>query len=88
MGGSLPASVTAMLQLAAGSPVSLRAITVLEVSDETVIDGLIQHPATAGLFLARLGPRALAVSVERVDAVTAALAELGTPAAAIRKSTP
>jgi hypothetical protein len=88
MGGSLPASVTAMLQLAAGSPTSLRTLVVLEVSDDAVIDGLQQHPRTAGLFLARLGPRALAVSLERVDEVTAALAELGAPPTAIRKSTP
>jgi hypothetical protein len=88
MGDSLPASVAAMLQLAAGSPVSMRTIVVLEVSDESAVDGLLQHPATAKLFLSRLGPRALAVSMDRVDEVTAALVALGANAAAIRKSTP
>jgi hypothetical protein len=88
MGGLLPASVAAMLQLAAGSPVTLRTIVVLEVSDETAVDGLLQHPATAKLFLARLGPRALAVATDRIDEVTAALESLGANPTAIRKSTP
>jgi hypothetical protein len=88
MGDTLPASVTAMLQLAAGSPVSMRSLVVLEVSDDAVVDGLLQHPQTAGLFLARLGPRALAVSAARVEEVTAALEALGANPAAIRKSAP
>jgi hypothetical protein len=86
MGGTLPASVNAMLQLAAGSPVSLRTVVVMEVTDEAALDGLLQHPATAGLFLTRLGPRALALAPHRVDEVIAALESLGADRRAIRSS--
>jgi hypothetical protein len=86
MGGPLPPSVATMLQLAAGSPISLRTMAVLELSDESAVDGLLQHPATARLFLTRLGPKALGLSLERVDDAVAALAALGAHPAAIRKS--
>lgn len=88
MGGTLPPSVNAMLQLAAGSPVSLRTVVVLEVTDEGSLDGLLQHPATTGLFLTRLGPRAVALAQDRVEEVIAALERLGADRRAIRSATP
>jgi hypothetical protein len=54
---------------------------VLEVADASIADGLLQWPETRGLIETRLGPRALAVAEENVQALRGRLEALGIPLA-------
>jgi hypothetical protein len=55
----------------------LRRHLVLHVEVSEIADGLVQWPGTRGLIEERLGPTALAVAEENVEALRAKLAELG-----------
>jgi hypothetical protein len=59
------------------APIELRRELVLYVADPTVADGLLQWPGTRALIQGRLGPMALLVAEENVDALRARLLELG-----------
>jgi hypothetical protein len=74
-----PVSAAARLLLTGtgGAEVSLRRHLVLHVAEEEVADGLMQWPATRALIEERLGPTALSVAKENVEALRGRLAELG-----------
>jgi len=58
-------------------PAQLRRHLVVHVATADLADGLLQWPGTRGLIAERLGPTALAVSEEHVDALRQRLAALG-----------
>ena len=55
----------------------LRRHLVLHVEVPEIADGLMQWPGTRELIAERLGPTALSVAEENLDALKARLAELG-----------
>jgi hypothetical protein len=55
----------------------VRTLTVVAVPSAALADGLMQWPETSRLIQARLGPQALAIAADQVDALRAKLAELG-----------
>ncbi|MBI1831717.1 MAG: hypothetical protein HYR84_09735 [Planctomycetes bacterium] len=75
----LPISSAAILLMsgADAAPVELRRQLVLHVASESLADGLQQWPATRDLVADRLGPTALVVAEENVQALIARLQELG-----------
>jgi hypothetical protein len=75
----LPLSPAARLLLGATEipPPELRRQVVLHVADPETADGLQQWPGTRSLIQMRLGPTALGVADQDVDALTERLRELG-----------
>lgn len=75
----LPVPPAARLLLTApdSGPLELRRQLVLHLGSAELADGLQQWPGTRSLILARLGPTAVVVAEEHVDALTARLTELG-----------
>jgi hypothetical protein len=74
------ASPASLLLLTAGQepPPSLRRHVILHVAGELLADGLMQWPLTRQLIESRLGPTALSVPEENVDALRRLLTDLGT----------
>jgi hypothetical protein len=76
-GQGVSAAARLLLTGAGSAEVSLRRHLVLHVADEEVADGLMQWPATRELIDERLGPMALSVGDDKVEALRQRLAELG-----------
>jgi hypothetical protein len=73
----LPASVELMLQASSRTAIHLAHLFVLQLPTAAVTDGIMQHPRTRPRIQTRLGPTALAIVPEHVEALRAALQELG-----------
>ena len=76
-GAPPPASIHLLQRAVGGADVRAVDRIVLTVETPSLADGLLQHPATAQLFGARLGPCALAVPRDKLDVLQATLGELG-----------
>jgi hypothetical protein len=70
-------SILLMLQAFAPTPLEAARAIVIETPSEVLADGLQQHPATRPYVAARLGPTTLTVLPEKLDALRAALQEMG-----------
>lgn len=58
-------------------PLEMRRLVVLQVPGADIADGLVQWPGTRSLIASRLGPTALAIADENVDAFRQRLGNLG-----------
>jgi hypothetical protein len=76
-GNEPPESVRLLVRAVAGLRLQAKSVIVLVADSPLVADGLMQHPLTSELFAERLGPSALAVDVETLPKLKAALGELG-----------
>ncbi len=76
-GRGLPSSVQLMLQATSRAPIRMAHTVVLEVPSEAVADGIMQHPLTRPHIASRLGPTALAVAPDKIEACERAFRELG-----------
>jgi hypothetical protein len=76
-GADLPASVELMLQASNREGVELVPMVVLHTATAAAADGIVQHPATRQHVVRRLGPQSIAVRNDGVDALRAALQEMG-----------
>lgn len=72
-----PPSVQLLFRSAAGFRVEAKPIIMVGVESPLVAEGLLQHPETAELFSARLGPAYLAVAKENLPRLRSALEQLG-----------
>jgi hypothetical protein len=75
----LPASPAARFLYSAKEipPIELKRQVIVHVASEQIADGLLQWPTTQSLLQGRLGPTAVVVLEKDVDALTAALRDLG-----------
>jgi hypothetical protein len=78
-GGAVPPAVRLLLAATAARVPSLRAarLIVLTLPSAELLDGLLQHPATAPLLGDRLGPVSVAIADDRLAIFERALSELG-----------
>jgi hypothetical protein len=81
----LPAPPAALLLMTAGqeSSPNLRRHVVLEVASEALADGLMQWPQSRQLIAVRLGPTALSVPEQDIEALRQLLAQLGMSVASL-----
>src|SRR5262249_33946050 len=76
-GGPLPSAAKLLFSGSQLSPYELKRPVVLHVPTAEMADGLVQWPGTRALIEARLGPTALAVGEEHIEALRERLAGLG-----------
>jgi hypothetical protein len=78
-GAEMPPAVRLLLMAAGGRPsgLSARRPLVLEAPSPQWLDGLLQHPATRRLLAERLGPTAVVIPEDSLDAFRRALLGLG-----------
>jgi hypothetical protein len=76
-GRPLPAAVQLLIDAPATAPVEVRRRLILHVSTPLVADGLMQLPATRSLVAGRLGPTALIVADDQLQALRQQLGALG-----------
>jgi hypothetical protein len=72
-------AIRLLFRLFSATPTSLlaRQMLVLTTPSEELADGLLQHPATRDLLGARLGPTAVAIADNGLEALRTVLSELG-----------
>lgn len=88
--GRLPASVALMLEVSRREPLALaiERVVVLRVDSAEWLDGLLQHPATAGLFQDRLGPLTAILRESALPELRRALVTLGLKSTALESHDP
>lgn len=78
-GTTAPPAVTLLLAAIDGKspPIRARRLIVIELPTAELLDGLFQHPATAGALGERLGPTTAEVPGNQIDGLTKTLRALG-----------